>query len=276
MTLRTESLAEMGMSDLASLFNRAFTGYIGGTVNLDTMTMAGVLARENVDLTQSLLLLDDDQPAGFALIARQGWTSRVAAMGIVPEAQEKRHGTWFMEQVIQAAKERGDKTIVLEAYEQNVRAVRLYERSGFRIVRRLYGYTASDLTGAAHPDLSETDIYETAKQIVQHGRLDLPWQVSGMSIARLTPPSRAFRLGDAFAVISDPSRDTIVIRGIIVSPVVRHLGQGTQLIRALAASYPGKKWSVIAIWPEEYASFFERCGFSRNELNQVQMEAALT
>jgi GNAT superfamily N-acetyltransferase/predicted GNAT family acetyltransferase len=275
MAFHVENLVQVSTADLAVLFNRAFTGYIGGSVTFDAPMKAMFLARENIDLTQSLVLVEGGERLGFALIARQGWTSRLAGMGIVPEAQEKRAGTWFMGQIMDAARQRGDHTMVLEAFEQNTRAVKLYERHHFRIVRRLYGFTADTLTADVSVEPREIDIYEAAKLIIQHGTGDLPWQVSGTAIARMTPPNRAYELDHTYIVISDPSRDTIVIRALLVHPMFERQGQATKLLKGLAALYPDKKWVVSPVCPQEYAMFFEKSGFSKNDLNQVQMEAML-
>src|SRR5258706_1272020 len=158
MALALKPAFERSIAELANLFTEAFKGYIGGTITLDTMSMQAIIRRENVNLAQSRLLMNDEQPVGLALISRQGWRSRVAAMGIVPEAQEKGMGGWFMQQLIEEATARGDHSMVLEAFEQNTRAVRLYQRAGFTIVRRLFGYSAESLPGVPHPDLAEIDI----------------------------------------------------------------------------------------------------------------------
>jgi GNAT superfamily N-acetyltransferase len=274
MDMTLQPASTLTISDLAALFNHAFTGYIGGSVEFTPETLHGFLVRDNVDLNASSLLMEAGRPVGFVLLARQGWTSRVAAMGIVPETQSKGVGRWFMERVIEQAKMQGTRTLVLEAFEQNERAVKLYTRVGFRIVRRLYGYHAEDTTGQA-ADLAEVDIYEVARLVVQHGLADLPWQVAGTVLARLSPPNRAFRVGDAYAVMSDPSKETVVLRSVFVLPEARLKGEGTRLLEALFAAYPGKAWHVPQVCPEEYGSFFIKRGFARLELHQVQMEMAL-
>jgi GNAT superfamily N-acetyltransferase len=272
MTLQVAS--KLAIPDMAGLFNHAFTGYIGGAVEFTPETMHSFLVRDNVDLNASSMLMDDGRPVGFILLARQGWTSRVAAMGMIPEAQSKGLGRWFMERVIEQAKAQDVRTLVLEAFEQNERAVKLYMRVGFRIVRRLYGYHAELMVGQT-ADLTEVDIYDVARLVMEHGLADLPWQVSGTALARLSPPNRAYRLGDAYAVVSDPSKATVALRSLFVLPEARLKSEGTRLVEGLFAMYPGKAWHVPQICPEEYDGFFIKHGFARLELHQVQMAMRL-
>jgi ribosomal protein S18 acetylase RimI-like enzyme len=276
MTLTMTSAAELSVSELAELFNESFTGYIAGNVHFDRDSLLAILTRDNTDLLLSRILMRDEKRLGMMLIARQGWTSRVAAMGIIPEAQNQGLGKWFLGQVIDEARARGERTLVLEAFEQNTPAVALYKRMGFTIVRRLMGYDASSLEGLTAPDLQEIDIYDMARIVVQHGLPNLPWQVSGTAIARTGAPNRAYQLGHAYALISNPNAETVILRALIVEPEFRRQGEATRLIHALAAQFPDKKWVVVQIWPEEYTEpFLPRLGFVAKTLNQVQMQLDL-
>jgi ribosomal protein S18 acetylase RimI-like enzyme len=271
-TLQTKAAVEVSISDLADLFTRSFEGYIGGPVHIDTVAMAAFLSRENVDLNHSRILIRDGANAGLILISRQGWTSRVAAMGITPEAQSQGVGTWFLGQVTTESKSRGEHGMVLECFEQNVRGVNLYQRIGFTIVRRLYGYDDKAVQAVANSALTEVDIRDVAHQIMLYGASDLPWQVSGNSVARFGPPTRGYQLDRAYAVISDPSQPIIALRALIVPPEYRRKGQATRLIQAIKAAHPNAQVTIPQIFPDEMGiNFFEKIGFIRKELNQVQM-----
>ncbi len=216
----------LSIEALALLFNAAFAGYVGGDVHFTTETMARFLAHDNVDLGLSQVMLRDDQPIGFGMVARQGWISRLAAFGVIPEASGAGVGKAAMTTLIEQARERGDRIYDLEVIEQNPRAVRLYESVGFKKLRRLVGYEAQSPGGEAATDLQPIDIYEAAKVVVQHGAADLPAPIAGTTVARYTPPNAAYRLDHAYAVISDPNAPAVGLRALIVEPDVPPSGAG--------------------------------------------------
>jgi len=237
-----------------------------------------MLRKDGLDLTASRVLLVDESPCGVALIARRGWTSRLAAMGISINMRGKGAGTWFMRQLFEDACERGEREMVLEVIEQNEPAVALYKRSGFQIVRRLVGFersaTSPELTIEGMP-LEEIDIRVAAGLISYFGLPDLPWQISGESIAQTNPPARAYKNGPAYAVISNPEAEHVVVWSVLVEPQARGKNLGVQMLKNVIANYPGRTWHVPAIFPEEFTKLFERVSFQKEELTQWQMRLVI-
>lgn len=274
MNLTVQPAFDFSLQALGDTITSAFTNYVGGSITFTVPVLANFLAQSDVHLGRSLVALADGQPAGIALIARRGSSSRVALMGIVPEFQGQKVGKWLMQQVIDQAKERGDQTLVLEVIEQNPRAVKLYESYGFRTVRRLIGYSGENLTGEA-AILEPVDITEAARRITAWGSDDLPWQCSGESVLKAGPPAIAVKLNNSYAVLSNPEAERIVIQGLAVPPHQQRKGQATALVSALIAAYPGKSWYVSPICPEEFEQIFTRNGLKRVEINQFQMELKL-
>jgi GNAT superfamily N-acetyltransferase len=276
MALQASKAADYRPADLAALFSRSFANYLVGSVNLDAYSFAGLMARENVDLTLSLVAVRDSKPVGFGLIARQGWSSRLAAMGMVPEAAGQGVGRWLLQQLIEQARARGDRLMELEAFEQNTPAVRLYEGAGFEMVRRLYGYEVDTAHGLLGDTLLPVDIAEIGRAVAYYGDRDLPWQISGTTICRFSPPHLGFQMEHAYAVISAPSSPTVVIRALFVLPDFRRQGEAARLLSHLFAIYPDKRWVVPQICPEEYGYVYERFGFKRSPMNQFQMRLFLS
>jgi ribosomal protein S18 acetylase RimI-like enzyme len=259
---------------LADLMTRSFEGYFV-PVNITDMALHTMLRRDGVDLTASRVLIKDDQAIGLALIARRGWTSRLAAMGITSDSRNGGVGAWAMEQLIEEAKARGEREIVLEVIEQNTAGVKLYEKVGFQKVRRLVGYKLENPQSESAHALEEIDIRDLARQVTYHGMKDLPWQLSGTTIMQHTPPSRAFRLNDAYCLISNPDVNDVAISSVLVKARSRGAGLSGVLLRALFAKFPNKIWHVSPIYPEEMGFIFEQVGMERESLSQWQMSRAL-
>jgi ribosomal protein S18 acetylase RimI-like enzyme len=276
MNLELESVLGYSLDRAVDLLNRGFADYVV-PIELDAVELHQMVVQDGIDVSSSRVVYHDGQAAGIALIARRGWTSRLAAMALVPEARGAGVGSWLVDRLIDEAQARGEHAMVLEVIEQNGPATQLYHKSGFRTVRRLVGYTLSpphdnlETDKEQHAALQEIDIREFARQVSGHGLPDLPWQISGESLAQMGPPNVAYRLGDASVLLSDPEAPQVAVRALLVVPQSRQRGQATRLLRALLARYPLKTWRVPALCPEETGGPFERAGFERGALSQFQM-----
>ena len=268
------------LSELVPLLNRGFEGYVI-PVHFTMDMFSNILRKDGIDLAESRVLLANDQACGVALIAprRSLHTSRVAAMGIAREARGKGAGSWFMQRMIENARDRGDCEMVLEVIEHNAPAVRLYQSCGFERVRRLVGYIRGDNGKHAEENkgsgLHNVDLNEVGRLVSQYGLPDLPWQLSGESISQTNPPLYSFRDGPAYIVLSNPKAEHVVIWSLLVDPEARGHGLGTKLLQQVTALHAGKTWHVPAVFPEELGTVFERAGFEKEELSQWQMKLCL-
>jgi ribosomal protein S18 acetylase RimI-like enzyme len=275
MNLELASVFDEGLDRAVDLLNRSFADYVI-PIELDRAELRHMLRTGGIDMGGSRVVVRDGQAVGIALIARRGWTARLAAMALVPEARGAGVGTWLMARLLEEARARGERAMVLEVIERNAPAVRLYRKCGFRTVRRLVGYISSpphDAGAGSSPGagLVEIDVRELARMVSACGLPDLPWQISGESLAHLGPPDVAYQLGDAFALLSDPEGSQVAIRALLVAPRARRQGQAARLLRALLARHPQKTWRVPALCPEEAGWPFEKAGFERTPLSQFQM-----
>lgn len=287
MTIIFKPAYEFSFSTLQTLMERSFTGYIAGDVHFTPTTFAHFMTVSAIHPGWSQIAVGEDgQPVGLVFLARRGATTRVAAMGVVPEAQGTGVGRQLLNAAIDQSRTNGDKQMVLECFEGNTRALKLYESLGFRIVKRLLGFSrpsANEIplsngenTSLEPVDLIEVDLTSVARRIVTWGADDLPWQVSGVNLMQVFPPSMAYQIGDAYAMISSPSAERIVIRGIAVPPENQRHGIGTGVIRSLITAFPDKGWNMPAICPEEYAPLFLENDFKREPLHQVLMALPLS
>ncbi len=275
MRLDIKPASDYPLPDLTQLLNLSFENYLVPiTFNLSQFLM--MIRKDSVDLAASRVLIADEQPVGIALIARRGWTSRLAAMGIAQNMRGKGTGFWLMEKLIQDARERNDHDMVLEVIEQNEYAVRLYKRCGFQNVRRLIGLVRKDANESAKNSIEEIDLREAGSLILQYGLSDLPWQLAGETIAHMNPPARAYRNGPTLVVMSNPDVEHVVIWSILVELNARGKQLSVDMLKNVIANYPGKTWHMPAIFPEEFGKLFERAGFEREELTQWQMRLDLS
>lgn len=276
MNLETRPASDLPTPDLVQLLNLSFEGYVV-PVRFEHSLVMTMLRKDNVDLEASRILLADGEPSGIALIARRGWSSRLAAMGLAKDARGKKAGSWLMENLIREARERGDRRMSLEVIEQNEAGVRLYKRHGFQVVRWLVSFVHQDAKQAAKKGLQELDLREMGRLVSLYGLPDLPWQLSGETIALLNPPARAYKTDQGACIaISNPEAEHVVIWSLLVEPEARGKGLAVEMLEAVMANHPGRTWHVPALLPEELGFVYERAGFRREELSQFQMELGLS
>jgi len=269
------SILDYGLDRSAHLLMRGFADYFVPIAPTSTVLLQMARA-DSVDLTLSRVIVRDGMPVGAALIARRGWTCRLAGMAIVTEARRTGSGRAAVTQLLAEAKARGDRTMVLEVIEQNEPAVKLYEASGFQKIRRLVGLAGPGVAEAMVPaGLTEVDLREMAEVTTHDGLADLPWQLSGETLAQLTPPNVAYRLNGSWVALSNPAGPLMAIRGLVTEHAVQGQGRAAALLRAVMAKFPGKQWQMPAIWPEELSEVLAGAGLTRSVLSQWQMERSL-
>lgn len=278
-SISTRPVAEHTSAEVAAAVTRSFEGYLVPI----RMTAQGYERRfrgEDLDPFASRVLSNEDGSLiGVVLVARRGWTSRIAAMGLAPEARGQGLGRWLLNRAVAEAQARGDRAVLLEVIEQNIPAVGLYTSSGFRSLRRLVGYRKERTEAAPVPgeSLAEVDPLDVSRIVAREGEPDLPWMLAAETLSAATAPLRAFALdGRAFALINDPAAETLGLIAVVVPRAERRRGLGSRLVRALEAAFPGKPWAVSAIVPEDLApGFFPKLGWELGKLSQLEMRLEL-
>ncbi|GJN76401.1 acetyltransferase, gnat family [Purpureocillium lilacinum] len=272
----------LSTEQLTTLANEAFKGYIGNLVSFTPEALTKWLNDSFISLPLSHIFFspeNPDEPIAFGLIAthdgRPG-KSRLGAMGVVPAFQGKGVGGRALTTIIEAERRRGVSLFELECIKQNTRGVQMYKRAGFEVHRELVGWQRDAPASGEFQDSSELTScsFEDVDKVVKtHGADDLPWQAWGFT--QDSKAQRAFRLGDAYCVISNPEddeKDTVRMQCLIVDPSSRGKGEASQLIKALMGRYPTKKWAAGAIFPKEYgANIASKLGFSQPDMYQYQM-----
>jgi ribosomal protein S18 acetylase RimI-like enzyme len=141
---------EFPMNRLADVFSRAYTGYIAGNFTMDVPTFARFLSQHGVDLWLSRIFVRNGQPVGFGYINRTGDFSRLASLGVVPEARRQGVGRRLTQLLLEESRERGERAMMLEVIEQNQAAHQLYLQLGFQKVDRLLGWRLNPYPALPH------------------------------------------------------------------------------------------------------------------------------
>lgn len=242
---------------------------------LDERTFERRFRPEGLDSLASLIVRDGDQTAGVCLIARQGWTSRVAAMAIAPPFRSQGVGKRMMTQVIDEARERGDIRMVLEVIEQNPPAIGLYEHVGFSKVQRLIGYRKI-ASGGSDQNLERIDPSEVVRRQVLEGESDLPWDYKPETLALKINTTGWSLENQAFALVSEVPGDRVVLWSIFANRKTRGLGLGSRLLEGLNHHYQGKTFVMPIAAPETLAKeFMTKNGFEIPEITQFEMAITL-
>lgn len=272
--LESRPVTELTSGQLVEIMNLGFEDYIL-PARFQVPSFEARMGREHLDRNVSQVFYLDGQPAGVVLVNRRGWHSRIGAMGVAKAFRGKGYGGQMLAGVLEAARLRADKSVVLEVFEENHSAVALYTKLGFKVVRRLVGYSKTTESGAAKV-LKKIDSLEFARRVAQEGEPNLPWMLAPETFAGYTEAT-AYSLDDrAFALVQDTPGQSFVLWGLLVPKSLRGQGWGRQMVMTLLSQLAGKNAQVVQIVPEGLApEFFAHMGFVKTQLNQFEMRLEL-
>jgi GNAT superfamily N-acetyltransferase len=202
--ITTTSAASLSLDALAELFTRAFETYFYPGIT-SAHTLARRVACEQIDLLRSLVLRVDGEPAGIALLARRGERAWCGGFGVTMPHRGRGHSHALAAAMVQEAREAGAEQLTLEVLTRNAAALRVYERAGMRIARRLLVVTWRPDEGWAAPEapaLAEAD--PSALILGHHAALHpapAAWQREPAALLSL-PELRGLALRDGDKVVA--------------------------------------------------------------------------
>lgn len=254
----------------AAILTSCFEGYITPfTIPGDLFTAR--FAAEDVSLNDSLVWLQDSQPVAIALIARRGQTSRLASFAIRPALRGQGLGKRCMQELIDAARARGDKKMTLEVIASNESGIALYQRMGFSLQQPLVGFHAPEppVTKSVGV-LEQIDPLFMARRMMADPNHHLPWLSAAETLYKL--PGEAYALNDVAYGMVIPGEPT-KLRMLYVEPEARGRGEAKTLLMLLREKF-GSLSTAVAI-PESVAPLFFGCGFSEEPIKQHEMSQDL-
>lgn len=269
-TITCTSAAHWNSYQLAAILTSCFEGYLTPfTIQGEAFAMR--FAAEDVSLNDSQVWLQQGQPVALALIARRGKNSRLAAFAIRPALRGQGLGKYCIQQLIDAARERGDKVFSLEVITDNESGIALYQRMGFTLQQSLIGFhapllPATQLTG----ELTEIDPLYMARKMMADPYNSLPWLSAAETLYKL--PGKAYALNDvAFGMVipGEPAK----LRMLYVEPQARGRGEAKALLMLLRKRFDYLS-TAVAI-PDSVSPLFLSCGFIEEPIRQYEMSQQL-
>ena len=104
MDLDLTTAIDLGLAATVELLNRAFADYLV-PISFTEASFLHMGCYDGIDFAASRIVLRAGTPVGAGLIARRGWTCRLAGMALLPEARGQGVGRWSLERLIEEARE---------------------------------------------------------------------------------------------------------------------------------------------------------------------------
>jgi ribosomal protein S18 acetylase RimI-like enzyme len=272
--LTARPVLDFPSAQVTEAMNRSFEEYFVPMV-FTPETFERRFRAEHLDALASKLWFADEKLVGLALIARRGYTSRVAAMGLVIEARGHGYGRQMLQAALDEARARGDRSMLLEVFVPNERARRLYERLGFTNTRELFTFRRVPGRVENAAQLIEIDPLRVAHLVARGGEANLPWMFSPESLMAASAPTRAFSLDDKTFVMLRPEAERTLVQTIIVPREYRRQGWGRKLLQAVEAAFPGPPLMMPMVTQGPGYDFLQAAGWEPLELSLFEMECQL-
>jgi hypothetical protein len=277
LTFEIVPAVELSLAEQAKIFNAAFAGYVGGSFELSAATLASFISFQGIDLCYSRFARErGGKFVSFGYINRTGPFPRLAGMGTVANTRRSGAAAFVLAGLLDEAKARGDKAMILEVIEQNPPAVALYQAHDFTSLMRLLGWRGTFDRAAAVESVSvrEIAIVDALGLPTAWDYPALPWQISRYAAAKALG-AQAYALDDLAMVIGDPKASPIRVHGFPGFD-----GQSWDRLRALTRSvlarFPEQEFYAIPVFPEQFGTeLFEPLKFRKEKISQFLMRKDL-
>ncbi len=137
MSEKIVKLSEYSIIDFVELVNEIFKDYVV-PVNWSVLNFKMDVRENSISLNDSFVFLRDDKPVGFIVNAIRGFRGRIDAMGVVESERGKGLAQRILTHALEHLKIKGIRNVVLEVAQADERAVKFYDKNGFRLKRVLH------------------------------------------------------------------------------------------------------------------------------------------
>jgi ribosomal protein S18 acetylase RimI-like enzyme len=243
---------EVPAAALIDAFNAAFADYLLRFPPLDDEGWRQFVTRQGADLALGRVALRAGEVVAFLLVTpRAPRRSRIAVMGARPAERGSGVAARLLDDAIGAARQRGERSVELEVFAQNPRALALYRSRGFEAVCALHGFVSEPAPGAAAEpkDLDAVTRDDAVRWLAEAEAADAgrwPWQVGSAAVASAPGEVNCWRLGQA------------------------------QLLAALRAGYPTRTLQAPQLQRNDGPALaFDAAGWARLPLHQLLLRLPL-
>jgi ribosomal protein S18 acetylase RimI-like enzyme len=267
---------DVPLPDQARISTDAFTGYIGGSFEMDAGKLAGFMSAQGIDLCYSRFCRIAGGPiASFGYINRTGNIVRLAGMATVAAARRSGAAAFLVKQLLKEARERRDAGMVLEVIEQNAAAVALYQSSGFDTLGRLFGWRTTRPQMPGDREAIQAISMQTALGFASPlDYPELPWQISRFAAAK-NPAAQAFALDNVAVIVGNPTTSPARIHGFL-GCAPSNWDTTRRLTAGLLARYPNCEFMTIPIFPDSFGTeIFDPLDFRKEPMTQFLMRKDL-
>ena len=187
-----ETVEALDDDALTQLFTLVYTDY-HVPMHVDGPAMRFMRVASDLDRSASRLVRDGGEAVAIAMMGVRGDDGWIGGMGVSPSHRGRGLGAHVMRAVLESARARGLRRVMLEVLQQNTHAIRLYEHLGFRHVRDLevWAFPAPDAPDEA-PSVEPVPVEVAHRFIRDHRLAPEPWQRADGTLAALLADGVAF------------------------------------------------------------------------------------
>ncbi|WP_274364332.1 GNAT family N-acetyltransferase [Paenibacillus thermotolerans] len=245
-SIRMKSLLETTIGQAVQVWNEGFSDYYIKMPITPQVFASLKFGIEEIDPELSFIAFADHKPAGFLLSAfrdaggeKTAWNGGTA---VLPEFRRLGVGKALMAKALESYRERGVGTALLEAFEQNERAIALYRSFGYEVADMIHSFA---IEGEAEPEWGEPAHLSAKYDIVRVTPRELSLLPFYPKLVAWQTQWRSGRDGEAVIVSDRASGETVgyaLFRRLFDAQGAH---TATTLLQAVAAPESGDEEAVL-------------------------------
>lgn len=280
MNVEVKKASEVSLITLVRLVNEIFQDY-AVPVNWDVYNFSLDIRENSISLEDSFVFYKGERPVGFVILCTRKGIGRIDSMGVVREERGTGLSDAILRHALEHLKWKGIHRVILEVVSMDQRAVKFYERNGFKRVRDLYSYILEErLEAAGLVRFSETDekrVYMYSLEVKMSRGRKPNWQRDSLTLylsdKRYRMERGVWRRGEGILVWGETPQSSFIVDAFTVEGDLEFfVGECVDYIQEKS----GKNVVTCTAVPEDdpLSKVLEGLGFKRI-LTQHEMELRL-